>query len=106
MTDENLILEIEYVDYIIARNIISTVDSWEAGLEKNDYYKVVDIIQRYSNYFPNIIRILFFIMVCGYLISTLTTRSLHNFFELSKFGLISVMFIYAVWLLFWKIFRK
>jgi hypothetical protein len=94
MTEDNLILEIEYVDYIIARNIISTVDSWEVGLEKNNYNKMIDMIQRYSMYFPSIIRLIFFIIICVYLINNIENRSILNLIELSKFSLLSLLSIY------------
>jgi hypothetical protein len=55
-----IIIEIDYVDYMIARNIISCVDSWVNTLDtQNKPSKLLDFVQRYSMNFDDIFLFLF-----------------------------------------------
>lgn len=94
VTEDNMILEIEYVDYAIARNIISTIDSWESELNKNDNNKVLDFIQSISMYFPRITQVILFIITCLVLINNINS-DLVDFISLARFGLFSTLIVFT-----------
>ena len=47
-----IVVEIEYVDYILARNILSTLDSWINEVELSKKSLGLLIAQRYSHWIP------------------------------------------------------
>jgi hypothetical protein len=55
-----IIVEIDYVDYTVARNISSTIDSWVNEIETTSEASFVLWIQRYSHWIPRIFFLLIF----------------------------------------------
>ena len=52
------VLEIEYIDYTVARNFRTTIDSWFNGLEASEPHKLLNIAQDNSHHFALISRYL------------------------------------------------
>mgnify|MGYP006892524707 CR=1 FL=1 len=59
--------EIEYVDYVVARNMMSTLDSWVEGVEQSKKNKYLTYTHRYSYWIPRLSRLLllFFFYSCS-----------------------------------------
>lgn len=49
-----IVVEIEYVDYVVARNIMSTVDSWVNEIQISSSGKMLRKFQRYSHWIPRL----------------------------------------------------
>jgi len=50
----NIVVEVEYIDYVIARNIISTLDSWVAEIEITSEGKLLKFVQKYSHWLSRV----------------------------------------------------
>lgn len=60
-----IMVEIEYVDYIIARNIMTSIESWVDHVESAVTPKTIDFLQRYSEWFaPSLSGIMLLISGC------------------------------------------
>ena len=49
-----IVVEIEYVDYVIARNILGMIDSWALEVEQNSTLSFCRYLQRVSHWIPTI----------------------------------------------------
>lgn len=48
----NIVVEIEYIDYVVARSMISTIDSWVREIEIPAKFPFLRFFQRYSHWIP------------------------------------------------------
>lgn len=51
----NIVIEVEYVDYVVARNMIGVLESWVSEIEIDSRYSWARPIQRFSHWIPPII---------------------------------------------------
>jgi len=63
------ILEIEYIDYTVARNFRTAIDSWFNGLEQSKESKTLNFIQDNSHNISLITRYLSALFICAYFFS-------------------------------------
>lgn len=50
-TAGNVVIEVEYVDYVVARNIMGVLESWVSEIEIDSHYDWVKPIQKFSHWF-------------------------------------------------------
>lgn len=88
-------IDIEYVDYVVARNMLSTLDSWVKEIEVTKKQKALELLQKYSHWAPRLASlVLFFFAVYAAVISAnlidfpATDNSLLAKYLLSSFGYI------------------
>ena len=64
-------IDIEYIDYVVARNMLSTLDSWVKEIEVAKKQKALELLQKYSHWAPRIASlVLFMVAVYAAVIST------------------------------------
>lgn len=100
----NIIVEVEYIDYIVARNIISTIDSWVAEIEKSGQPATLRFMQKYSHWIPRITSAFIFIIssVTSLTLAPSMFRGQDSDEVLAKFLLSSAVFVVsATWLARW-----
>lgn len=100
-----LIIEIEYVDYVIARNMMSTIESWVKEIELEKRNKFLRFAQSNSHWIPRITgtMLLMIALVASFFAidETLIGREENAFlakFLLSSFGFIAISSIFGSWL--------
>ncbi len=59
-----LIVEFEYVDYMIVKSLISTVDAWVENIEEIKDIKILDFFKKRYNYGGRFFGFLFFVISC------------------------------------------
>lgn len=88
-------LDIDYVDYVVARNIVSTIDSWVSTIETAPNNKALKILQNHSHNFGNISG--FILMIIALITSVSFVNklsfSIGNNQQLAEFLLVSFGFI-------------
>lgn len=55
-------IEIEYVDYVVARNMLSTLDSWVKEIEVAKKQKALELLQKHSHWAPKIASLVLFLV--------------------------------------------
>jgi hypothetical protein len=50
----SIVVEIEYVDYVVARNILGTIDSWVNEIERHSKLSWIRHVQRFTHWVPPI----------------------------------------------------
>ena len=55
---QTLLVEIEYVDYAVARNLLSMVNSWVEQIEIPSKIQWIKHVQKRSHWFPNLSRLI------------------------------------------------
>lgn len=100
-----LTIEIEYVDYVIARNMMSTIESWVKEIELEKRNKFLRFMQLNSHWIPRITgaTLLIIALVASFLSidDALSGRQENAFlakFLLSSFGFIAISYILGSWL--------
>jgi len=48
----HVVVEVEYVDYVVARNMLSMIDSWISQVEQEPHYAWATFTQKFSHWFP------------------------------------------------------
>lgn len=88
-------VDIKYVDYVVARNMISTIDSWVAGVESSPKNKLLRYIQNHSHIYENLFGYFLFILalLTGLSSVDLVLNSTSNDQLLSKFLLATFGFV-------------
>lgn len=54
----SIVVEIEYVDYVVARNILGMIDSWTDEIERQSKLSWIRYIQRFTHWLPPIAQFL------------------------------------------------
>ncbi len=67
----SVILDIEYVDYTVAHNMVSIVENWLKAVPKNEYATHIRFLQKNSHHFDTIARTIANIVICIILINRL-----------------------------------
>ena len=91
-----IFVEIEYVDYVVARNILSTLDSWVNEIHISSKNKVLKIAQRFSHWIPRISSaalMLLATITSFYIADNVFKSPLDNSSLLAKFLLVTFAFI-------------
>ena len=104
MEDGIINLDIEYVDYVVARNMISTLDSWVREIEVTKRSKLLKFLQRYSHWIPQISGVLLFlfstlsgIYSADVILNNESTLNLQSKFLISTFSFITVFYFIGNW---------
>jgi hypothetical protein len=76
-TSGAIVAEIEYVDYTIARNIQSMLDSWVAQIERIPEIAWAKVLQRYSHYIPPFVQVLIILVTVAALATVVPAQLGH-----------------------------
>lgn len=74
-------VKVEYVDYTVARTMLSTIDSWISEIELNKKNKFIDLLQRKSHWFSPLSSAIMFLIsayVCYYLVDIINLEYEQN----------------------------
>ena len=100
-----LVVEIEYVDYVIARNMMSTIESWMKEIELEKTSKLLTFFQQRSHWLPRIAGTLLFTiaLVVSFLASDSVFNGANENVLLAKFliifiSFISLSYIFGTWI--------
>jgi hypothetical protein len=58
MSGGGIVTEIEYVDYVVARNLLAMIDSWVKEVEQLPDWRVILFAQKYSHWLPSVMQFL------------------------------------------------
>ncbi len=96
-------LNVEYVDYVIARNIISTLDSWVQEIEITKSNKILKLLQQFSHWIPRFSGILILclatlsgILSAETILGEQAAPSLLAKFLISTFGFITLSYFLGI----------
>lgn len=94
-------IEVEYVDYTIARNILATIDSWTQSLNKKESSKLLTFFQQNSHLFGFFANAFLSLLALYFAYSSVDKVGLDNFSNLvlAKFGVILMGIIYLITML-------
>lgn len=97
-------IDIEYVDYVVARNMISTLDSWVKEIEIAQKNKMLRFFQRYSHWAPKFSSVLLLliatitsILSVDTFIMSETADNLLAKFLIASFGFIALSYFLGSW---------
>lgn len=54
LTERNINVSINYIDYMVARNFQDAIKGWVDGLEEHSFHKVIKSLQKKSHYIPKL----------------------------------------------------
>lgn len=98
MASQTGVLEIEYIDYIIAKTLHDTIDTWFEGLNQSKENKYLNFLQDNSHHVPLVTCYLSALFICAYFFnqteSWLTTQS--SPVELFKISLVAFVSVFIV----------
>lgn len=80
---ESVNVDIQYVDYVVARNIMSTIDSWISAIELVPPSKALKLLQRYSYWYDRICGL--FLMIAALLASSSSIQTVFAGNESNEF---------------------
>jgi hypothetical protein len=97
-------LDIEYVDYVVARNMISTLDSWVREIEVTKKNRILSSFQRYSHWVPKISGLLLLLLAtmsavfsADTIVTASTANSLLAKFLIASFGFVATSYFVGTW---------
>jgi hypothetical protein len=97
-------LDIEYVDYVVARNMISTLDSWVREIEVTKKSKTLNIFQRFSHWVPRVSGVLLLLLAtisailsADTIVASETENSLLAKFLIASFGFVVISYFLGSW---------
>jgi hypothetical protein len=99
-----IFVEVEYVDYVVARNIISTIDSWVREIEIPKKVAIRRFLHQKSHWIPRIATAAIFIIssVAALAGTSYISRDVNNNLLLARFLITSFSFVVAAgWLAHW-----
>lgn len=65
----SVMLDIEYVDYTVAHNMLSLIENWLKAVPKNEYQRHIRFLQKNSHHFDVIARSVVSILICYILVA-------------------------------------
>ena len=98
MGNRSAIVEIEYVDYMVARTVLGLIDDWFSTLPKARNIKIIEIMQYNSHLVPRIIRLFTGVIAGLIIIDSLPHFIQHEKSDLLTFGTFMVYSATAVFL--------